>query len=150
MKKKLIFGIVFILIVLAVIFVFSGAGKGDSVQTGLINGAVVGKQSAGENVVQMTAESFEPKVLMVNRGESVVFVNLDSEKHWPATDVHPSHQVYPGSDIKKCRTAEANPIFDSCKGLGERESFTFVFNEIGIWKYHDHLNAGLTGTIIVN
>jgi len=61
--------------------------------------------------------------------------------------MHPTHTVYPGSDVKKCGSDES--IFDACKGLEQGESFSFTFNEIGSWGYHDHLRASTTGKIVV-
>ena len=63
--------------------------------------------------------------------------------------MHPTHKVYPGSDIEKCGTAEESNIFDACRGLKEGESYEFTFNEKGSWRYHDHLNIKNTGSIIV-
>ena len=77
----------------------------------------------------------------------VTFFNEDSNKHWPASAMHPTHTLYPGSGIEKCGTGEK--IFDACKGLEQGESFSFTFNEKGSWKYHDHLSVSSTGTIVV-
>ena len=102
------------------------------------------------NVVEISEAGFFPQTIEINQGESVIFVNTENEKHWPATNVHPTHKGYPGSDISKCGSEEENAIFDSCKGLQQEESYTFIFNEEGTWGYHDHLNPGLTGNIVVN
>ncbi len=99
------------------------------------------------NTATITSSGFEPKTLTVKAGTTVTFVNEDANKHWPASAMHPTHTLYPGSDIKKCGTGEA--IFDACKGLEQGESFAFMFNEKGSWKYHDHLSVSSTGTIVV-
>ena len=44
---------------------------------------------------------------------------------------------------------KASSIFDTCKGLKKGESYEFTFNEIGSWKYHNHLNPGQQGTVVV-
>ncbi len=107
-------------------------------------------QADNENMVEITSAGFEPKSITVKVGESATFTNKDTSPHWPASAVHPTHKVYPGSDIAKCQNeAEKTNIFDACKGLNEGESWTFTFNEKGTWKYHDHLSSGLTGTIVV-
>jgi plastocyanin len=62
---------------------------------------------------------------------------------------HPTHEVYPGSSIKKCGTLEQNKIFDACHGLKQGEKCSFVFNEVGEWYYHDHLNPSWKGEIVV-
>jgi len=105
------------------------------------------KEQAKVNTVTITAEGFSPKTLTITEGTTVTFTNGDSNNHWPASAMHPTHTVYPGSDIKKCGSDET--IFDACKGLGQGELFSFTFNEKGSWKYHDHLSVSSTGTIVV-
>ncbi len=102
------------------------------------------------NIIEISSSGFSQKILEINQGDSVKFINKDSSSHWPATAMHPTHTVYPGSDIKKCDTAEESDIFDSCRGLKQGEEWSFTFNEKGNWNYHDHLAASLKGTIVVN
>ena len=106
--------------------------------------------SAQTHKITITSSGFSPSSLEINAGDSVIFENSDTNQHWPASAVHPTHRVYPGSDIGKCGTAEAENIFDACRGLESGESYTFIFNERGSWRYHDHLRASIGGTIIVN
>lgn len=76
--------------------------------------------------------------LNIKRGDTVVFVNNDSILWWPASGVHPIHQICPG--------------FDSLRGLGKDESYSFTFNNVGTCPFHDHLdarNGGLLGKINV-
>ncbi len=100
-------------------------------------------QEALANTVEITAAGFSPSALAIKAGGTVAFVNKDAAQHWPASAVHPTHAVYP--ETGGCRGSR----FDACKGLAEGESFEFVFNEKGSWKYHDHLNPSLFGTIVV-
>jgi plastocyanin len=44
---------------------------------------------------------------------------------------------------------EQDKIFDACRGLNQEESWSFIFNEIGEWYYHDHLNSSWKGEIVV-
>ncbi len=99
------------------------------------------------NTVTITADGFSPKTVTVKAGTTVTFVNEDSNQHWPASAVHPTHEAYPDSGIKKCGTGEL--IFDACAGLAQGESFSFTFNEKGSWNYHDHLRPTNRGTIVV-
>lgn len=101
------------------------------------------------NVVVITSAGFEPKTLSIKKSKIVTWINKDTRKHWPASDIHPTHTVYPGSGIVKCGTPEAENIFDACKGLEQGESYSFKFDEVGFWDYHDHLRPSLKGTIIV-
>ncbi len=96
-----------------------------------------------ENTIEITASGFAPNTLTVSAGTIVTFINKDSQQHWPASAVHPTHSAYPESG--GCIGSK----FDACKPLAQGESFSFTFNEKGTWKYHDHLNPAMTGTIIV-
>jgi plastocyanin len=101
------------------------------------------------NTIEITSSGFSPSTLTVTTGDTVTFTNRDSSPHWPASNVHPTHTVYPGSGITKCGTAEESGIFDACRGLAQGESWSFTFNEKGTWSYHDHLHPSLGGKIIV-
>ena len=91
------------------------------------------------NKVEITANGFSPSAIKVKAGDTVTWTNNDSAPHWPATAAHPTHTVYPGSDINKCGTAAQSGIFDACKGLAQGESYSFKFDQVGTWKYHDHV-----------
>lgn len=81
----------------------------------------------------------ELNALTIRVGDKVTFVNNDSVTHWPASGIHPSHQICPG--------------FDALKGLAAGESYTHTFTEVKTCPFHDHLNAGnspLRGQIIVS
>jgi len=93
--------------------------------------------------VKITAEGFLPRELEIKKGDTVVWTNTASKPSWPASAMHPTHDVYPekGGCIASA--------FDACKGLAEGESFKFQFNQIGTWKYHDHLNTSVFGAVKV-
>ena len=99
--------------------------------------------------IEISSNGFSPEELQINKGDSVIFLGADEELHWPASNIHPTHRIYPGSGIEKCSTTEKDSLFDSCRSLNQGESFTFTFNQLGTWSYHDHLNGGLRGIIIV-
>lgn len=101
------------------------------------------------NIVEITSLEFSPKTITIKAGEAVIFVNKDTKKHWPASNLHPTHQTYPGSSIEKCGTAAEENIFDSCRGLQPEESYSFTFDHQGRWPYHDHLDVRLSGVVVV-
>lgn len=100
-------------------------------------------------LVEITSSGFSPSSLEVTKGSQVTFINKDGASHWPASNMHPTHTEYPGSGINKCSTSQQAETFDACHTLSQGESFSFIFNEIGTWNYHDHLNPDLQGTIVV-
>lgn len=107
------------------------------------------QNSSGDKTIEYTDSGFSPNPLTIQAGETVTFINRSLKPVWPASAMHPTHTVYPGSDIKKCGTAEQSAIFDACRGLNPGESWSFQFNEKGSWNYHDHLGPTKFGKIVV-
>ena len=89
----------------------------------------------GKNTIVMLADRYEPSNLTIKKGERIKFINDDNEDHWPASDNHPSHEIY--------------SAFDPRRPLIAGTEWEFTFNEIGDWEYHDHLYPGIRGRITV-
>ncbi len=89
-----------------------------------------------ETVVKMTATGFVPSKVTVKVGGSVKVVNDDTGEHRPASVIHPTHQVLPG--------------FDSLKGVKMGESYSFTFEKVGSWIFHDHLSPSMLGSVEVS
>ena len=105
----------------------------------------------GVVVIRYVGGKYVPDKVHVSVGQKVVWVNEDlSRSFWPASNIHPTHSAYPGSDIKKCIHDERMVIFDACESMGRGAEYSFVFNEVGSWRFHDHINPQATGTIIVS
>lgn len=88
-----------------------------------------------ENVVKVTTSGFSPQRITIKAGESVTWVNEDTQSHQVNSAVHPTHQLYP-------------PL--NTVGLlqsGDKKSLSFP--DAGTYKYHDHLNPSNTGSVIV-
>ncbi len=113
----LIFCIVFGLMLICSYFFFQNLGKNNS------------------HVVIISESGFTPKYLRIEKGDKVIFQNKGRRDSWPASNIHPSHEIY--------------PEFDSKKALTTGTSWDFKFSNAGEWRYHDHLNALITGTIAV-
>ena len=142
--NKLLTGLLILFIILAGFFYFQN-------NSALENKEVIENSDLNktENIIEFTEEGYLPSSLTINKGETVTFVNKADKSTWPASNVHPTHTVYPKSDIQKCGTSEEAKIFDACKELAKGETYSFTFNEEGKWEYHDHLSARKKGTIIV-
>lgn len=91
--------------------------------------------SAAEIQVEMNSEGFSPQKIQITQGDTVVFTNKDTEERWPASNLHPTHEIYPEFDPKT--TIE----------IGKEWSFTFT--KSGTWKYHDHILPQHSGTVEV-
>lgn len=108
-----------------------------------------GTPEMGGKLVTFNGMEFVPAVLKIGKGDTVTFRNASARNIRPASDPHPSHTDYPGTSSKKCGTAGASLMFDSCDQIAPGDSWTFKFNEVGAWTYHDHLSAAMIGTIVV-
>ncbi len=92
--------------------------------------------AATNTTITMTKDGFAPKEITVDKDATVTFVNADKEDHWPASNIHPTHSIY--------------PEFDPQKPIGPGNRWNFTFTKAGEWKYHDHLNPYFLGTVHVN
>lgn len=82
--------------------------------------------------ISYTDSGFTPANVTVQQGESVTWINESSGNMWVASDVHPTHELL--------------SEFDQ---LGTGDVYSFTFEDTGEWTYHNHVNAGHTGTITV-
>ena len=104
---------------------------------------IQGTPSVEQNVVVYTDAGYSSSTLRIKKGETVIFKNQSSQAMWPASAVHPTHRGYPttGGCI--------GSTFDACRQVQPGDSWSFKFDIVGSWKYHDHLNPGHTGMIVV-
>lgn len=161
MKKILVWAIV-ILALVWVIFTFTNKPKQNNIapladesssntaQTvPLLENTEGANAAAVKASILYTGTGFSPALITIKKGTEVMFSNESGKDFWPASALHPTHTVYPGSSIAKCKTVEASKIFDACVGVKSGSTWSFVFNETGSWKYHDHLESSHFGTVVV-
>lgn len=104
----------------------------------------------GMRIITYSDNGYSPEKLTIKKGDTVTFKNESSRVTWPATDIHPQHKVYPGSDIQKCFDgSDKSMLFDSCGDVQPGGEWSFTFREAGMWRYHDHKRPTETGTLIV-
>jgi plastocyanin len=94
-----------------------------------------GASGHGKLIIRMTNNGFEPQEITITEGDEVFFLNDDDVDRWPASNLHPTHGLY--------------PEFDPLKGMKPGDSWSFVFDKSGVWRMHDHLIPSMTGTITV-
>lgn len=102
-----------------------------------------------EKIVIYSDVGYSPNTLTIKNGEIVIFKNQSAKTMWPASAMHPSHRVYSGTSLDEHCPDTADIAFDACQGFLPDETWSFRFDKIGEWKYHDHLNPGDFGTIVV-
>ncbi len=89
----------------------------------------------GDATVNIGNDNYTPDNFQIKKGSKVTFVNNSDTLRWPASDLHPSHLIY--------------PEFDPKQPIAKGGSWTFEFDKVGEWGFHDHLAPYITGTIKV-
>lgn len=100
-----------------------------------INSPLVVLAHSQTQVIEMTTNGFVPQEVTIDESSTIIFINKDSVAHWPASDIHPTHEIY--------------PEFDPKKGIEQGKSWTFKFTRVGEWGLHDHLFPHFRGKITV-
>src|SRR3989338_5586183 len=166
MMQKIIMTIIVLAIISAGAVFYAINSHDESVVSGTDkkeNTFVPGNVIAGskENVIEITSDGFIPNSVEINAGDKVTWISKIESESWPASAMHPTHTVYPWADYdsegsfsgsKACVSegVAKKGAFDSCSGLKKGESWSFIFEQKGAWNYHDHLQAGKYGKVIVN
>lgn len=116
-KMPIIFGGILIMILISGAFLFSNSTPPNAV------------------IIKMNSLDYTPNKITIKQGQTVTFVNESGEDRWPASNIHPTHLIY--------------PEFDPKKPVPTGQSWSFKFDKRGIWRMHDHLLPSITGTITV-
>ncbi len=106
-----------------------------SYQTSVVAHGVVNGSAEGAVVVTLTKEGFSPDEITLKKGQTILFKNTTGNLYWPASNLHPSHLLY--------------PEFDPQGPISPTDTWSFTFDKTGEWKFHDHLSPYFTGTITV-
>lgn len=93
-------------------------------------------QTSQTHVIHITKYGFTPQKVEVVQGSTIQFINDDRVPHWPASDPHPTHTIYPELDSKQ--------------GLVFKGKFEFKADKVGIWEFHDHLSPTHKGQLIID
>ena len=87
-----------------------------------------------ETAVTVTADGYEPKSVTIKTGGRVVWTNKSGGPVTVNSDAHPTHLLYPFLNLGK---------FD------DGSSVSVTFDKAGTYTYHNHLDASMTGTVVV-
>jgi plastocyanin len=82
-----------------------------------------------------TDNGYSPAEVTIKKGQTVTFKNSSTKTMWPASAPHPTHTDY--------------AAFDPKKAIAMGESWSFTFDQVGAWAFHDHLNSTKFGKITV-
>lgn len=117
--------------------------------TASTTGSAVVSTSTQPVTVTYNGSSFTPASVTIRTGQSVTFVDSSAEPMWIASDVHPAHTGYDGTNrAEHCASGYTGPKpFDECAAA--KADYTFVFTKAGTWPFHNHLNPSATGKVVV-
>lgn len=108
----------------------------------LIIGVVVGVKFFNSNtntgktyVVELRKDGFYPNALIIKKGDTVEFKTTLGKPFWPASNLHPTHGIF--------------PEFDPKREIAPNETWSFTFKKAGQWGFHDHIMSDYTGKIVV-
>lgn len=87
-----------------------------------------------EKVVTISSTGFSPKSITIKAGESITWANSDSANHTVNSSPHPVHTDYPPLNLGVIKPGESKSL---------------SFPKAGTYKYHDHLNPSLFGSVTV-
>lgn len=93
--------------------------------------------------INYTDAGFDRPNLTVPKGTSVTWISKRSDSKrptWIASAVHPEHTVYPAFDQGRSLGYEPLPTDNV---------YTFKFDKVGKWEYHDHYDPGKKGIVNV-
>src|SRR3989344_4244411 len=90
--------------------------------------------------------SFSPSSVTIKKGGTVAWNNESTSEMWVASAQHPNHTMYSGTSRTAHCPDTSKTAFDQCAG---GNNYTFQFDKVGTWKYHDHLNASVFGSVTV-
>jgi len=142
--------IIIVLIVVVVIAVAlarqsnapTGAANGDVTEPSALPPAPTGTTpppaadaGATTHVVVIKDDVYTPASFTVKVGDTVTWRNEGSQPQWPASAVHPTHLVY--------------PEFDPKQAIAPGSSWSFTFDKVGTWRWHDHIHANVNGAVTV-
>lgn len=91
--------------------------------------------SINSHEVILKEDGYTPDTLTIKKGETVTFKTTLNKTFWPTSNPHPTHTIY--------------PEFDPKNAIKPAEDWSFKFEKVGKWGYHDHISPFYTGTIIV-
>lgn len=84
--------------------------------------------------VTVTTMGFVPQTITVKPGTKVTWINKSGDVANVSSDFHPTHLVYPPLNLGS---------------FTDKSSVSLVFDKPGTYNYHNHLNPGEKGTVIV-
>src|SRR3989344_3623390 len=91
-------------------------------------------------------DGFYPAEVTIKRGGTVSWTNTGSSDLWVASGPHPVHTGYSGTALAQHCPDPSGTAFDQC---ANGATYTFKFDKVGTWPYHNHSASTKFGRVIV-
>ncbi len=155
MSQKVTLAVVVIVIVVAGIFAWKNFASSPAAPNPILAQSNLPEESnSGQNVsaneitpsevkIIYTDSGFSPDNIAVKIGTTIIFENENDSPFWPAVNPHPIHSGYP------TKGGCIDSAFDACRGIESGGSWSFKFDIVGKWRYHNHLRPSYRGIIVV-
>lgn len=131
MNKKLVGGIIAIIAVVALVVVFVVTRPDSSKDMDMSNSKnqneATQKATAETNEVSIKNFAFSPATITVKKGTTVTWTNEDSVSHTVTGD-----NGGPSSEL-----------------IGQGDTYTYTFNEVGTFGYHCKPHPSMVGKVVV-
>ncbi len=92
------------------------------------------------------ANGFSSQEVRIKKGGTVTWTNSGGSAMWVASAQHPTHTIYSGTTLAAHCDDATDVSFDQCK---TGSTYSFTFNKVGTWAYHNHNNASHFGKVVV-
>ena len=89
----------------------------------------------GDVIIRYKEGEFVPKRVDIELGQIVAFVNDSEKRIWPASNIHPTHEIY--------------PAFDPETPIDPGGVWLFTFDQAGFWRYHNHVSPSDSALVVV-
>jgi plastocyanin len=97
--------------------------------------------------ITYSASGFSPATVTIKKGGTVTWDNQSGGTMWVASAQHPTHTAYDGTArTEHCPDADKS-AFDQC--AASAGDYSFTFDKVGSWAYHDHINSSRFGRVEV-
>lgn len=140
MNNKLLLGAVALVVIVGAFVLIGGKGTSTPAPPSISptqkseQPATASPIESKGTTVTITSSGFEPQTVTIKVGEKVVWMNKSGGVANVNSAVHPTHQVFPPLNLGQ---------------VADGSSLELIFDKAGTYKYHNHLDASQTGTVVV-
>lgn len=132
MNIKILIGIIAVIVLAGGYFLFANSPKNAPVNQTATQALT--SQALENGLIDVTVGGFSPNTIKVKAGANIVWINKSGTDANVSSADHPAHKVYQALNLGNFK---------------DGSSVQLRFDAPGTYNYHNHLNPGQTGTVVV-